>query len=523
MLFHQKLRHNMDVKLNKALEERYLQIVSNQRQKQMREERKKAALTSTASSKTSSGSSSGASVWLQHDVDAWVMQSRKHLTDTGHHKTSTATSLAPVHSNLTTSSANAEAAIDESDAMTSRAHLNSSNNNDNGDEHLRSASTSSDPMLTSYTSPQMTSGVTNFRNSKSLSDSVFHDDDDVTTPTVEGESERGEERREHDDDVSAEELADERGEGAANERLENTDTADNEKEPAEAVRAPAHAPSDDARSSTSQHPAHEEDLHEDDAEREQNQQRPHLHSHSVFPALARSPQLTDATSQHDVRTLFPHAALTLPVTRSLDASDVSKKDLDRLLLNAFQHLSGLATHSADVTSSAATAMDGDSPDATNNSSTSKPGLPSGSASGSAPLNHGSGSTNAAADDCAGNDDSDAMRVDFPSLFPGLKQQLSIRNETVVISRLDGVDSSTGDNVTLYKCHLCGRIYKQLSQLQLHLSTHFERRVVVFQCLHCDSCFRYKVQLTQHLQLHHSVELNLEEGQVPEVCLLPTIQ
>ena len=67
MLFHQKLRHNMDVKLNKALEERYLQIVSNQRQKQMREERKKAALNTKDST-----------AWFQQEVHTWMMQNQQH-------------------------------------------------------------------------------------------------------------------------------------------------------------------------------------------------------------------------------------------------------------------------------------------------------------------------------------------------------------------------------------------------------------------------------------------------------------
>ena len=109
-----------------------------------------------------------------------------------------------------------------------------------------------------------------------------------------------------------------------------------------------------------------------------------------------------------------------------------------------------------------------------------------------------------------------MNVDYPALFPGLKHHLSIRNETVIISRLDGVNRQTGDRVSLYKCYLCGRVFNQLSVLQLHLSTHFEKRVTYYQCLYCDACYRFKAQLVQHLQTHHRVQLNLEEGQIPQV-------
>ena len=114
------------------------------------------------------------------------------------------------------------------------------------------------------------------------------------------------------------------------------------------------------------------------------------------------------------------------------------------------------------------------------------------------------------------DDPPDIPVEYPMLFPGLKHQLSIRNETVIISRLDGVNNVTGDKVSLYKCYLCGRVFQQLSVLQLHLSTHFEKRVTYYQCLYCDACYRFKAQLVQHLQTHHRLQLNLEEGQIPQV-------
>jgi len=62
--------------------------------------------------------------------------------------------------------------------------------------------------------------------------------------------------------------------------------------------------------------------------------------------------------------------------------------------------------------------------------------------------------------------------DDKSLFK--KWEISIQNETVIVSRLDGVVSASGRSTTLYKCHLCknaGRICSSFGRLQRHLATH----------------------------------------------------
>ena len=92
-------------------------------------------------------------------------------------------------------------------------------------------------------------------------------------------------------------------------------------------------------------------------------------------------------------------------------------------------------------------------------------------------------------------------VEYPSVFPGLKHRLSIKNETVLVTRLDGVDTTDGCQMSLFKCHMCGRMFRLLSRLQCHLSMHFERQLLLFQCTMCDSQFQFKMQLLQHMRSH----------------------
>ena len=92
-------------------------------------------------------------------------------------------------------------------------------------------------------------------------------------------------------------------------------------------------------------------------------------------------------------------------------------------------------------------------------------------------------------------------LDYPSEFPGLKQSISIKNETVLATRLDGVNRHTGDKVSMYKCHMCGRVFNFLSRLQCHLSMHFDRHLTVYQCALCKANFRFKLQLMNHLRNH----------------------
>jgi stress-induced morphogen len=93
-------------------------------------------------------------------------------------------------------------------------------------------------------------------------------------------------------------------------------------------------------------------------------------------------------------------------------------------------------------------------------------------------------------------------VDFPSQFPGGKHQITIKNETVLVTRMDGVNINSGAKVSLYKCHQCGKVFNFLSNLQCHLSLHFERHITLYQCSLCGSNFKFRLQLFSHFQQNH---------------------
>lgn len=102
------------------------------------------------------------------------------------------------------------------------------------------------------------------------------------------------------------------------------------------------------------------------------------------------------------------------------------------------------------------------------------------------------------------EDDEDLLVEYPSGFPGLKQHVRVTNEVVVVTRLDGVNMATGEDVSLYRCHLCSKVFNQLSKLQCHLSTHFERRMTLYQCLYCEQQFQFRVHLLRHARRIHGV-------------------
>ncbi|XP_033733233.1 ras-responsive element-binding protein 1-like isoform X2 [Pecten maximus] len=88
-----------------------------------------------------------------------------------------------------------------------------------------------------------------------------------------------------------------------------------------------------------------------------------------------------------------------------------------------------------------------------------------------------------------------------------KNRISIRNETVLITRLDGVNLSNGKDMCLYKCYLCGKVFNYLSKVQCHLSMHFEKDIVIFQCQLCKASFWFKNQVMQHIRKRHPSEVD----------------
>ena len=111
--------------------------------------------------------------------------------------------------------------------------------------------------------------------------------------------------------------------------------------------------------------------------------------------------------------------------------------------------------------------------------------------------------------------SDEFVMEYPSQFPGLKHQISIKNETVLITRLDGTNLTTGEKTSLYKCHMCGKVFNFLSKLQCHLSLHFERHMTLYQCTYCDAHFKFKTLLLQHLRTGHGVHVS-SRSDIPDV-------
>lgn len=93
--------------------------------------------------------------------------------------------------------------------------------------------------------------------------------------------------------------------------------------------------------------------------------------------------------------------------------------------------------------------------------------------------------------------------------PFIKNKISIKNETVLVTKLDGIIVNTGVKTALYKCHLCGKMFSFLSKLQCHLSVHFEKYMVAYQCSVCSASFKFKTQLLRHSRLHTGNKIKSE--------------
>ena len=94
-------------------------------------------------------------------------------------------------------------------------------------------------------------------------------------------------------------------------------------------------------------------------------------------------------------------------------------------------------------------------------------------------------------------------VEYPSQFPGLKERISIKNETILVTKLNGVNIKTGGKVSLYKCYMCNKMYNKMSKLQCHMSMHFERSLSMYSCDLCGATFKFRLQLVRHAsRVHH---------------------
>ncbi|XP_076092623.1 uncharacterized protein LOC143064014 [Mytilus galloprovincialis] len=90
----------------------------------------------------------------------------------------------------------------------------------------------------------------------------------------------------------------------------------------------------------------------------------------------------------------------------------------------------------------------------------------------------------------------------------VKRHICVKNETVLVTRLDGVDVLTAKDVSLYKCYLCGKLFDDLLKIQCHLSMHFQRDLTLYRCQLCDDTFWFKYRVINHIRKNHPKESNL---------------
>lgn len=81
--------------------------------------------------------------------------------------------------------------------------------------------------------------------------------------------------------------------------------------------------------------------------------------------------------------------------------------------------------------------------------------------------------------------------------------MKVDSETVMMTRLDGTLSSSGQKVCAYKCYLCGKLFNYLSKIQFHLSFHFEREIKTYHCKCCSASFPFQYQMHRHLHKCHT--------------------
>ena len=460
MLFHQKLRHNMDVKLNKALEERYLQIVANQRQKQMREERKKAALSSKDSA-----------AWFQHEMQSWMLQN--HLQNrvivgmaaeeaeggAGGLKTEETKAACP------TATAGSQGARDSS--AEGGAHVEySGTTNVNAEQSQNSGGVGSSSNL------RHTEGITT-KDDKELSSKEA-----VVPATSVGDLSGVCIKSEHSETaVSQRRLPDVNG---------NIETV-----------------TVDSSSFESEHVHKNETSHEGGLPVDEGGPMEVGHSGTTLGSSLTQMELSVDNVNRLREMMFTPELQSQTQVEGFDDNCNLKENLDKLIMKAFGKL-GLESYAEHLPADGNGQQgEGPSHNASQGGGTSSASSTSVSPHGQIGSQSGSGSGgHVAGHGPPGEED---FTIDYPSVFPGLKRRMKVCNETVIVTRLDGVNVSGGDKVSLYKCYLCSRIFRELSLLQCHLSTHFERQLTFYECLYCDAHFKFKAQLLQHLRLSHEVD------------------
>lgn len=97
----------------------------------------------------------------------------------------------------------------------------------------------------------------------------------------------------------------------------------------------------------------------------------------------------------------------------------------------------------------------------------------------------------------------------------VKRHICVKNETVLVTRLDGVDVLTAKDISLYKCYLCGKLFDDLLKIQCHLSMHFQRDLTLYRCQLCEDTFWFKFRVINHIRKNHPKEARLAEKKKEE--------
>lgn len=80
-------------------------------------------------------------------------------------------------------------------------------------------------------------------------------------------------------------------------------------------------------------------------------------------------------------------------------------------------------------------------------------------------------------------------------------RVAVTKESILATRLDGINSITGRRATVFKCHLCQRVFSSLLRFTNHLPSHHDTEVQTYDCRYCEASFRSHIQIVKHLQCH----------------------
>ncbi|GFO24215.1 Zinc finger protein 40, partial [Plakobranchus ocellatus] len=80
-------------------------------------------------------------------------------------------------------------------------------------------------------------------------------------------------------------------------------------------------------------------------------------------------------------------------------------------------------------------------------------------------------------------------------------KVTITKEAILATRLDGINNITGRRATVFKCHLCQRVFSSLLRFNHHLPSHHDTEVQTYDCRYCEASFRSHMQIVKHLQCH----------------------